>query len=210
MKRNYWDLDLSNLDEFNSLERELYRRIGTINLQNYDQLPVFDYTHFDIDRFKLPNENESEASFQTRSEKIFRQWKCMKTVTDSMAANKEDQLFSSINEAIRNAQKHGNKLDETKKIGFGFMYEPKEKTLELLVEDSGGEFRAELLQYRRQLISCLKEEKTVPSFYEYVQEKSPKGHSGIGSRIIHEFADEVTYHKSPDLGGLLVRMKYQL
>ena len=198
--------DIQNVSEFGSIERELYRDIEIIDFLDYPDSPYFDYSGYDIDRFKLKSDGVNEATREER-EKVLKKYLNVAKLNYSLSSNIEDQIAVCIHEAIRNAQKHGNKLDSSKKIGVGIKLNSNDY-LEMFVEDSGGQIKSDFFPYRQVILKSKYENLPYPSFYNFLETDSPKGHSGIGTRIIHEFSDSVSYHKS-ELGGLLVRMGFK-
>jgi serine/threonine-protein kinase RsbW len=90
----------------------------------------------------------------------------------------------AVRECVVNAIKHGNKLDERKRVTLSFAME--EKTLEVLVQDEGTGFAVE----------------KVPS---PIEEENLLKADGRGIFFMRSFMDEVHY-SFPTKGGTLVRM----
>lgn len=199
--------DLRDLRDFNSLERTIYRDLGVIDFRNYD-LNHFDYEGFEIDRFKLPSYEGKEASPEERKEKVARVDKFVDSFVP-ISSKKKIQVKQSLQELIRNAQKHGNNLDSSKKIGVGYML--KLNSLHLFVEDEGGVIDSNLLPYTRYLESCIETNEDFGKWElfhtQFCKKENPEGNGGQGTKIVHGFSDSVGYFKS-ELGGLLVKTRY--
>jgi len=94
----------------------------------------------------------------------------------------------AVRECVVNAIKHGNKLDENKRVTLRFALE--ESALEVLVQDEGTGFAVE----------------SVPS---PVAEENLLKADGRGIFFMRSFMDEVAY-SFPRRGGTLVRMVKRL
>jgi serine/threonine-protein kinase RsbW len=90
----------------------------------------------------------------------------------------------AVRESVVNAMKHGNHLDESKRVEVGFVIHP--NALEVQIKDEGGGFDPE----------------SVPS---PVAEENLLKADGRGIFFMRSFMDEVTY-SFPPKGGTLVKM----
>jgi serine/threonine-protein kinase RsbW len=99
----------------------------------------------------------------------------------------EDSLFGidlAMREAMANAVKHGNKLDETKKVRISF--EKKPDAFEITIRDEGEGFDFENLPDPTDPANLLKA-------------------SGRGAFLMRNFMDEVQWQLHPQ-GGTVVKM----
>ena len=90
----------------------------------------------------------------------------------------------AVREAVANAVKHGNKLDESKSIELTFVNLP--EGLEITVRDFGPGFAVD------DVADCTREENLLKA-------------SGRGILFMRSFMDEVEWEAAPD-GGTVVRM----
>jgi serine/threonine-protein kinase RsbW len=99
----------------------------------------------------------------------------------------EEDLFGidmAVREAVANAVKHGNKLDETKNVEVTFSNLP--EALEVTVRDFGSGFAVD------DVADCTQEENLLKA-------------SGRGILFMRSFMDEVDWFNPPG-GGTVVRM----
>lgn len=99
----------------------------------------------------------------------------------------EDSIFGidmAVREAVANAVKHGNKLDETKQVEITLSDES--EGLEIVVRDFGSGFKVEDVPDPTNPENLLKED-------------------GRGILFMQNFVDTVEWHNHPE-GGMLVKM----
>lgn len=99
----------------------------------------------------------------------------------------DDAIFGidmAVREAVANAVKHGNRLDETKEVEIGL--KDTETCMEITVRDFGNGFKVEDVPDPTNPENLLKED-------------------GRGILFMQNFVNEVEWHNHPD-GGMLVRM----
>ena len=99
----------------------------------------------------------------------------------------DEALFGidmAVREAVANAIKHGNKLDETKNIELTFSNSP--ESFEITVRDFGTGFAVD------EVADCTREENLLKA-------------SGRGILFMRSFMDEVEFREAPG-GGTVVRM----
>jgi serine/threonine-protein kinase RsbW len=99
----------------------------------------------------------------------------------------EGELFGidmAVREAVANAVKHGNKLDESKKVEFTMSNSP--EAFEITVRDFGGGFAVD------EVADCTEEENLLKA-------------NGRGILFMRSFMDEVEWENAPG-GGTVVRM----
>ena len=99
----------------------------------------------------------------------------------------EDSIFGidmAVREAVANAVKHGNKLDESKQVEITLSND--EKELEIVVRDYGSGFKVEDVPDPTNPENLLKED-------------------GRGILFMQNFIDTVEFHNHPE-GGMLVKM----
>ncbi|NNE97874.1 MAG: ATP-binding protein [Pyrinomonadaceae bacterium] len=99
----------------------------------------------------------------------------------------DDAIFGidmAVREAVANAVKHGNKLDETKKVDVTLSND--NEGLEIVVRDFGDGFRVDLVPDPTNPENLLKD-------------------SGRGILFMQNFVDTVEWHNHPE-GGMLVKM----
>jgi serine/threonine-protein kinase RsbW len=94
----------------------------------------------------------------------------------------------AVRESVVNAIKHGNKLDETKRVGVSFVLSP--SVLEVQVADEGRGFDPEVIANPTELENILKAD-------------------GRGIFFMRSFMDSVNY-SFPEEGGTVVRMTKRL
>jgi serine/threonine-protein kinase RsbW len=108
------------------------------------------------------------------------------SVAATEAGAPDDALFAidlAVREAVANAVKHGNGLDETKAVRISFAKTPPQ-LFEITVEDEGSGFDVENLPDPTDPANLLKE-------------------SGRGAFLMRSFMDEVVWRR----GGATVTMK---
>lgn len=99
----------------------------------------------------------------------------------------EDSIFGidmAVREAVANAVKHGNKLDETKQVEITLSND--EEELQIVVRDYGSGFKVEEVPDPTNPENLLKED-------------------GRGILFMQNFIDTVEFHNHPE-GGMLVKM----
>ncbi len=99
----------------------------------------------------------------------------------------DDAIFGidmAMREAVANAVKHGNKLDETKKVDISLS--SSEKGLEMIVRDFGGGFKVEEIPDPTNPENLMKD-------------------NGRGILFMKNFVDIVEWHNHPE-GGMFVKM----
>lgn len=184
----------------NSLVRRIYNSLDTVNLD--DVVADFSYDDYKMNYFNFQHNNDNnniiEADYSQREEHI------KPLIEILFRKGYGSKIGGAITEAIRNADKHGNKLSNNKEIGLGYKFS--KTKAEIIIEDTGEEIEANFLPYSQYAFDNLKERQNFQSYYNFTETTPKKGHSGIGTLTMHMLADEVTYHKSPKLGGLLVRL----
>lgn len=200
-------LDLRNIENYNSLERNLYREMKQINLSDFD-LDPFDYSGFDIERSKLPSQYNQEASEEERYAAFRNSFKFIQNHTP-FYPSKRVGIERCVQELLRNAQKHGNKNNPSKKIGIGYQLTP--SSFHVFVEDKGGCLDANFLSYTKYLQDLKQRDVPTNDWKTYhtgfCREENPPGNAGSGTILAYLFADDVGYFKS-ELGGLLVKTRF--
>ena len=109
------------------------------------------------------------------------------TAFASEAGFADDALFGidmAVREALANAVKHGNKLDETKPVEITLV--SADDRMEILIRDFGEGFDVSLVPDPTNPENLLKA-------------------SGRGILFMHNFVDKVEWESAPD-GGMIVKM----
>lgn len=132
------------------------------------------------------NEKQQKISIPSKIESIDEA--VVKAVSFAKEAGfSEDSIFGidmAVREAVANAVKHGNKLDETKRVEITLNDTAAE--LEIVVRDYGPGFRVEDVPDPTNPENLLKE-------------------NGRGILFMQNFVDTVEWHNHPE-GGMLVKM----
>lgn len=132
------------------------------------------------------NEKQKKISISSKIESIDEA--VVKAVDFAKDAGfEEDSIFGidmAVREAVANAVKHGNKLDETKQVEITLSDD--EKELRIVVRDFGAGFKVEDVPDPTNPENLLKED-------------------GRGILFMQNFIDTVEFHNHPE-GGMLVKM----
>lgn len=132
------------------------------------------------------NEKQKKISISSKIESIDEA--VVKAVDFAKDAGfEEDSIFGidmAVREAVANAVKHGNKLDETKQVEITLSDD--EEELKIVVRDFGAGFKVEDVPDPTNPENLLKED-------------------GRGILFMQNFIDTVEFHNHPE-GGMLVKM----
>jgi anti-sigma regulatory factor (Ser/Thr protein kinase) len=115
----------------------------------------------------------------------------------SGAGDRTRQFTAAVYEAFRNAHEHGHNRQPGKAITFNYGLD-KDKYFSVIVSDQGGVLNANfapfVLLHRQGLQGPL-------SFYSFAPSAiQQSGNSGIGTFVLHQGSDEVSYHKNSNDG----------
>lgn len=117
---------------------------------------------------------------------------------------KFSNAFTPVYEAVKNAYEHGNAHEKDAKILLSTRKDG--SGLEVLVGDEGRQgIHPEFWTFVNKVYD---HSDTVTNWYDYSKEQRPPEHAGLGTLNIHRGTRDFTYHKSEELGGLLVRMLF--
>ena len=193
--------DENILDSYNpeNILRKVFLEYGQVSLRDHSD--IFDYSGFRREFYTFPN-SENPLSFQKKRRDVLLEF----IEGIPVELHGKNRFCASLDELIRNAQKHGNKHQEDKNVGLAWrMSEVGNKgILEVIVEDEGGELDSQFIPYIMELKKSIVNGASLDGYYDYLSQTPPEGHSGSGLKAVSFYFDDIDFYKS-DLGGLAVK-----
>jgi anti-sigma regulatory factor (Ser/Thr protein kinase) len=182
--------DIIDPENPQSVPRQIFQRAGEIVLSELD-LPIYEGKGQEITMI-LPRRGYQQE-IQKIAEHIIK-----KAEQEGFPRN----MFTALYESILNAYQHGNKKDPNKKIKINFSID--ESSLEIAIQDEGGILDPDFVPFvlKQREIKGQKQDRLL-DFYKFAGKQKPETNNGTGTSFMHQYADRVTYFKSPT-GGLVV------